>query len=307
MTSRKDFLKKAFWMVSGTPFALSAFHSKNRIAPEPIITILYTNDTHARLDPFPDNALQFAGLGGIARRATLVNRIRKVQPNTLLLDAGDVFQGTPWFNVFGGKTDLELMSKMKYDASVMGNHEFDNGLQGFADTARYASFPFLNANYAVHKTPLQEYVRKFMVKEIAGFRIGIFGLGIQLDGVVDMKLYGDVQYRDPVIWAKGMVNSLRNTHRCDYVLCLSHLGFEYNDSRIDDKKLAARVDGMDLIIGGHTHTFLDQPVFIQTPDGGKTAVTQAGHSGIRLGRIDLGVINEKLTISRSVQYTVAAD
>ncbi|HMB99093.1 MAG TPA: metallophosphatase, partial [Balneolaceae bacterium] len=226
------------------------------------------------------------------------------QPNTLLLDAGDVFQGTTWFNVHGGSVDFELMSDMKYDAGVIGNHEFDNGPDGFAQAAKKASFPFLNANYAVRKTPFDSYVQKFMVKELAGFRIGIFGLGIRLDGVVDKKLTGDVQYRDPEIWANGMVSSLRKTHRCDYIICLSHLGYHYDDSRIDDKKLAARVKGIDLIIGGHTHTFLDHPVLVQTPEGGQTAITQAGHSGIRLGRVDLSVKNEKLFISDSIQYTI---
>lgn len=304
MINRKDFLKKAFWISAGSPFLLNSIPFRKQNAAPPLITILHTNDTHARIDPFPDNAIRHAGLGGIARRATLVNKIRSVQPNTLLLDAGDVFQGTTWFNVYGGSVDLELMSEMKYDAGVIGNHEFDNGPDGFAEAAKKASFPFLSANYAVRKTPFDPYVQKFMVKERAGFRIGIFGLGIRLDGIVDKKLIGNVQYRDPEIWADGMVSSLKKTHRCDYIICLSHLGYHYDDSRIDDKKLASRVNGIDLIIGGHTHTFLDHPVVLQTPEGGQTAITQAGHSGIRLGRIDLSVSDEKLFISDSIQYTI---
>ena len=307
MISRKDFLKKTFWISAGSPFLLQPLFSKKNIATPPVITILHTNDTHARIDPFPDHAIRHAGLGGIARRATLAKKIRRIQPNTLLLDAGDVFQGTTWFNVYGGSVDFKLMSKMKYDAGVIGNHEFDNGPDGFAEAAKQASFPFLNANYAVRKTPFDPYVQKFMVKERAGFRIGIFGLGIRLDGIVEKKLTGNVQYRNPLIWAEGMVSSLKKTHRCDYVVCLSHLGYHYDDSRIDDKKLASRVSGIDLIIGGHTHTFLDHPVLVQTPDGGQTAITQAGHSGIRLGRIDLSVKNDKLFISDSIQYTIAAD
>jgi len=304
MISRKDFLKNIFWTSAGTPFLPQILKFGFENPDPPLVTILYTNDTHARIDPFPDNALQHAGLGGIARRATLINKIRSVQPNTLLLDAGDIFQGTAWFKVYGGKVDLKLMSKMNYDASIIGNHEFDNGPDGFAHAAGDASFPFLNANYAVRKTPFDPYVQKFIVKERAGFRIGIFGLGIQLDGIIDKKLTGNVQYRDPVIWAEGMVNSLKNYHRCDYIICLSHLGYHYKDNRIDDKKLALTVNGIDLIIGGHTHTFLDQPALIQTPDGRQTAITQAGHSGIRLGRIDLAIQNEKLFISDSIQYTI---
>jgi 5'-nucleotidase len=286
MISRKDFLKRSAILLAGSavPAAIG-----NRFIPDNVpsnLTILYTNDTHARLDPFPANATQFAGLGGIARRASLVKKIRSQQSHVLLLDAGDVFQGTPWFDVYGGKVDLKLMTEMGYDAMTIGNHEFDRGPEGFADAAQKAGFPILSANYNVQKTAMNPFVQKFIVREVEGFRVGIFGLGIQLSGVVHPDLYGDVRYRDPVIWADGMVNSLRTYHNCDYVICLSHLGFQYKDGRIDDIELAGRVKGIDLIIGGHTHTFLDQPKSVVNT-GGSTLVTQAGHSGVRLGRIDL--------------------
>lgn len=264
------------------PGALSRFTTGSES-----ITILYTNDTHARLDPFPENATQFAGLGGIARRANLVKKIRKSEQNVLLLDAGDVFQGTPWFDVYGGEVDLKLMSEMQYDAMAVGNHEFDNGPDGFAEAAQKAGFPILAANYHVAGTPMNEYVRRFIIKEIGGFKIGIFGLGIQLDGVVPRHLYGDVQHRDPVIWAEGLVRSLRSYHRCDLIICLSHLGYRYDDNRIDDVKLAKKVEGIDLIIGGHTHTFLDMPTEVQNPSGRTTCITQMGHSGVWLGRIEI--------------------
>ncbi len=271
------------------------------------VTILYTNDTHARLDPFPDNAVEYAGLGGISRRATLVKKIRRGSPHTLLLDAGDVFQGTPWFNVFGGEKDLKLMSQMGYDAICLGNHEFDNGLDGFADVAPAADFPILCANYRVDGTPMAPFVEPFIVREVAGLRFGIFGLGIRLDGVVRPELYGDVEYLDPVRWARGMAESLRGYHRCDYIICLSHLGYHYDDERIDDRKLASQTNGIDLVIGGHTHTFMDQPEAIRTPDGNSTLVTQAGHSGINLGRVDLQ-FDEFGRISQTLahQYTIGA-
>lgn len=282
--SRKEFLKKSMMAAAGLtlPGALSRFTPGSET-----ITILYTNDTHARLDPFPENATQFAGLGGIARRANLVKKIRKSRENVLLLDAGDVFQGTPWFDVYGGEVDLKLMGEMRYDAMAVGNHEFDNGPDGFADAAKKAGFPILAANYHVAGTPMNEYVRRFIIRETGGFKIGIFGLGIQLDGVVPRHLYGDVQYRDPVIWAEGLTRSMRNYHRCDLVICLSHLGYHYNDDRIDDVTLAQKVGGIDLIIGGHTHTFLDTPTVVQNAEGGQTCITQMGHSGVWLGRIDI--------------------
>ncbi len=288
MISRKDFLAKSLKASAGA-LLTGATGGLLKGRPSDIITILYTNDTHARLDPFPDNATQFAGLGGIARRANIIKKIRRNQPNVLLLDAGDVFQGTPWFDVYGGEVDLKLMSEMKYDAMAVGNHEFDHGLDGFAESANKAKFPILAANYNVAGTLLNEFVRRFIVKEIGGYRIGIFGLGIQLDGVVDKKLYGDVQYRDPEVWANGMVRSLRQYQGCDFIICLSHLGYKYDNARIDDVELASKVEGIDLIIGGHTHTFLDNPVAIQNPSGKNTLVTQMGHSGVRLGRIDLDI------------------
>lgn len=287
MMDRKAFLRQALTYSAGSVIlGASAF---SRQVDENILTILYTNDTHARLDPFPKNAREFAGLGGIARRANLVRHIRRRQDNVLLLDAGDVFQGTPWFDMYGGEVDFKLMSEIGYDAMAVGNHEFDNGLQSFADVASHADFPILAANYSFRNTPLDGVIRRFIVKEMAGIKIGIFGLGIGLEGVVDSKLYGAVRSRDPEVWANGMVKSLRQFHNCDLVICLSHLGYSYGDSRMDDVTLAGRVDGIDLIIGGHTHTFMDQPEWVSNPSGSQSIVTQMGHNGIRLGRIDISL------------------
>lgn len=283
MISRKEFLKQSAILAAGSALPLWMGGVQN-----PGLTILYTNDTHARLDPFPANAVEFAGLGGIAQRAALVNKIRAEVNHVLLLDAGDVFQGTSWFDVYGGKVDLKLMTEMQYDAMAVGNHEFDRGLDGFADAAKNAGFPILASNYQVRNTPLNPFVSRLLVKEFSGFRVGIFGLGIELDGVVSPQLYGDVQHRNAEVWARGMANSLRNVHKCDYVICLSHLGYYYHDDRVDDVGIAQRVAGIDLIIGGHTHTFLDNPVSVTNPEGKTTLITQMGHGGVRLGRIDLG-------------------
>jgi 5'-nucleotidase len=287
MISRKEFLKKSAALVAGSALPLWIGNRPELLTKSPDITILYTNDTHARLDPFPDNAVEFAGLGGIARRASLVKKIRSETENVMLLDAGDVFQGTPWFDVYGGAVDLKLMTEMQYDAMTIGNHEFDRGPDGFAEAAQKAGFPIVSSNYHVQNTPMNPFVQRLMVKSFRGFRIGIFGLGIQFDGVVPKELHGDVQHRDAEAWARGMADSLRNFHRCDFVICLSHLGYRYEDDRIDDVKIAQKVAGIDLIIGGHTHTFLDRPTQVTNPDDKTTLITQMGHGGVRLGRIDL--------------------
>lgn len=306
MISRKEFLKRSAALAAGSALPLWLGASAGESQPD--ITILYTNDTHARLDPFPDNALQFAGLGGIARRASLVKKIRSQSKNVLLLDAGDVFQGTPWFDVYGGKVDLRLMTEMNYDAMAVGNHEFDRGPDGFADAAQKAGFPILASNYHVQNTPLNPFVRRLLVKSIDGFRVGIFGLGIEFDGVVPQDLHGDVRSRNPEAWARGMSNSLRDYHKCDFVICLSHLGYRYDNGRIDDVTIARKVEGIDLIIGGHTHTFLDDPVPVTNPSGKTTLVTQMGHGGVRLGRIDLNLNQSGSPFGlSSTFYTIGED
>jgi 5'-nucleotidase len=302
MISRKLFLKQTAALAAGASLPLHTGEKLIRKLTGPGLTILYTNDTHARLDPFPENAREFAGLGGIARRASLVKKIRIEEKNVLLLDAGDVFQGTPWFDVYGGEVDLKLMSEMKYDAMAIGNHEFDRGLDGFAEAAQKAGFPMLASNYITRNTPMNPFVQRHVIKEVEGFRIGIFGMGIQLDGVVDRDLYGNVRSQDPIAVSKRGVENLRKFHDCDYVICLSHLGFQYNNGRVDDITLAKSVEGIDLIIGGHTHTFLDEPVLVENPSGTKTIITQMGHSGVRVGRIDLDLSGSAESVPFESRY-----
>ena len=250
------------------------------------LTILHTNDMHSRIEPFPDNGGQWAGLGGMARRAALIKDIRAQEPNVLLLDSGDIFQGTPYFNFFGGELEYKLMSQMQYDASTLGNHDFDNGLEGLQRQLPNATFPFLIANYDFSKTPLAGRFAPYKVFEKQGIRIGVFGLGIELAGLVSDKNFGQTQYLDPVAKAKEMVTQLRGAEKCDLVICLSHLGYKYENAKLDDRKLAAQVSGIDLILGGHTHTFMDKPEPINGPDGRATLINQVGWSGINLGRLD---------------------
>jgi 5'-nucleotidase len=306
--SRKEFLKKSTLLATGSLLPMGLVSASSGISINNDITILYTNDTHSRLDPFPMNAKEFAGLGGIARRSSLINQIRSTQKNVLLLDAGDVFQGTSWFDVYGGEVDFKLMSEMNYDAMTIGNHEFDLGPDGFADAAKYADFPFLAANYIVRNTPMASYVQRQIVKEFDGFKIGIFGLGIEFEGVIDRSLTGSVRAANPIRNADQITKYLKNSLRCDYIICLSHLGFYYSDERVDDHDLANSVENIDLIIGGHTHTFLDQPVVIQKASGKSTYITQMGHSGVRLGRIDLTNLGSMSDYDlQSLYYTVGED
>lgn len=288
--NRRKFLQQT---AAGTAAALilpnMAFGRTPTLASgEKKLTILHTNDQHSRIEPFDSSYIRNPNQGGFARRAALISKIRKEEPNLLLLDSGDVFQGTPYFNFYGGELEFKLMSMMGYDASTMGNHDFDNGLSGFKKVLPNAKFPFICSNYDFSQTELSGLTlpNKIFVKD--GIRIGIFGLGIELAGLVGKKQYLETKYLDPVEIATEQVRILREEKKCHLVICLSHLGYEYRDNpaKISDQKLAAQTRGIDLILGGHTHTFLKEPVPYQNLDGKEVLVNQVGWAGLLLGRIE---------------------
>jgi len=251
------------------------------------LVILHTNDVHSHIDPFPANDPKYPGMGGCARRAALIKKIREEEKNVLLLDAGDIFQGTPYFNYYGGEPELKLMSEMGYDASTLGNHDFDNGIDGLVKQMPNATFPFVNCNYDVSGTALEGKIRRHIVLKRDGMKIGVLGTGIELEGLVDKRLYGSIRYLDPVKMAQEAANELKEDMKCDFVICLSHLGFDYGSKKVSDKVLASSTKNIDLIIGGHTHTFLEKPVSVINLTGKETIVNQVGWAGINLGRIDI--------------------
>ncbi|KAA2217076.1 bifunctional metallophosphatase/5'-nucleotidase [Maribacter flavus] len=251
------------------------------------LTILHTNDVHSHIDAFPKNHADFPGLGGLARRAGLVQKIRKENPNTLLLDAGDIFQGTPYFNFYGGELEFKLMSMLQYDAATIGNHDFDNGIDGLLAQLPYASFDFLIANYDFTNTVLNGYTKPYKTYIKDGIKVGIYGLGINLAGLVTKKLYKETEYLDPYEVATDIEALLKETEKCDIIICLSHLGYSYeNENRPDDLKLGKRTKYTDLIIGGHTHTFLERPTVVTNAKGREILVNQVGCFGVNVGRVD---------------------
>jgi len=284
--NRRDFLKHTSVGAAGLSLLGLSVPTLAREAGPARLTVLHTNDMHSRIEPFPDNGGEWANMGGMARRATLIEQVRQQEPHVLLLDSGDVFQGTPYFNFFGGELEFKLMSQMRYDACTLGNHDFDNGLEGLKKQLPNATFPFLIANYDFSQTILAGAFKPYKVFEKAGHRIGVFGIGIEMAGLVSDRNYGATKYLDPVATAKTMVAQLRGPERCDMVICLSHLGYKYESAKIDDQKLAAQVGGIDLILGGHTHTFMKEPEPIDSPGGHRTLINQVGWSGINLGRLD---------------------
>jgi 5'-nucleotidase len=251
------------------------------------ITILHTNDTHSQIEPFDISHHKFANNGGVARRASLVQKVRKENPNTLLLDAGDIFQGTPYFNYFGGEIEFKLMSLLKYDAATMGNHDFDNSIEGFHHQLPNANFDFVCANYDFKNTILNTLVKPYKIFFKDGIKIGVFGLGIELHNLVSPELFKETNYLDPIEITKDITRELKENENCDLIICLSHLGYHYkNTQKVSDLKLAAATKDIDLIIGGHTHTFLPKPTLVKNINNETVLVNQVGAYGVNLGRID---------------------
>ena len=252
------------------------------------ITILHTNDVHSHIDPFPVDHPRNPNMGGAARRAAIIENIRKEEEHVLLLDAGDIFQGTPYFNYYGGELEFKLMSMMQYDLATIGNHDFDNGIEGLYAQLPHAQFEFVSANYDFKNTVLDSHVKPYKIFNKGGIKIGVFGLGIELEGLVDKKAYKETVYHNPIEVAQDMARILKHNKKCDLVICLSHLGFSYKNepNKVSDLDLAKKTKDIDLIIGGHTHTFLEKPVIQKNSEGKEVMINQVGCYGINLGRVD---------------------
>lgn len=301
--NRRRFLKNS---LTGAALLALGFKADSVFAKDDFVklTILHTNDVHSRIDPFPMDGSRNAGKGGVAPRATLINKIRTEEKNVLLLDAGDIFQGTPYFNFYEGELEIKMMSMMGYDASIMGNHDFDNGIEGFVKQLPHANFPILNANYNFTDTPMEGKAKEYKIFFKEGIKIGVYGLGIELTGLVNPQQYGNTKYLDPLETALRLEKELKLNQKCDLVICLSHLGFKYRESKISDVILASETYCTDLIIGGHTHTFLNTPESIKNKSGNETLVNQVGFAGINLGRIDY-VFSKNNT--KKITYTSALE
>ncbi|MCB4797476.1 bifunctional metallophosphatase/5'-nucleotidase [Neotamlana laminarinivorans] len=285
---RRDFLQQtaaSSALITLGGLGLSSFTEAKKNTK---ITILHTNDVHSHIDAFGPEDGRNANKGGVARRATLIDNYRNENPNTLLLDAGDIFQGTPYFNYYGGELEFKLMSKLKYDASTIGNHDFDNGVDGLFAQLPHAKFDFICANYDFTNTVLDTHTKPYKTFLKQGIKIGVFGLGIELNGLVAPNLYKETKYLDPIEIAQDMTRILKENEKCDLIICLSHLGYHYknNPNKISDLKLAEATQNIDLIIGGHTHTFLPKPTIAKNAIDKNVLVNQVGCYGLYLGKID---------------------
>lgn len=270
-----------------------------------VITILHTNDVHSHIDPFPADHGAFPNMGGVARRASLIQKVIAENPNTLVLDAGDIFQGTPYFNFYGGELEFKLMNRLGYHAATLGNHDFDNGLEGLLSQMPNAEFQFVSSNYDFSNTILEGQVKQYTIFERGGIRIGVFGLGINLKGLVLPELYGETIVHNPYEIAQDMAQSLRVKENCQLVVCLSHLGYKYRETdRYSDVGLAKATGGIDLIIGGHTHTFMEKAEILENRDGNKVIINQVGCFGVNIGRVDFRLTPDGSKSGSGVRITV---
>lgn len=294
MLTRRNFLHRSVaassalmlpnWVKSNSVFAQEISH----------LVILHTNDVHSRIEPFPEDGSRNAGQGGAALRAKMIREIRDANEHVLLLDAGDIFQGTPYFNFFLGELEFKLMSAMGYDAATIGNHDFDGGIENLEKQLReHADFPMIISNYQFDDTVMHDQHLKRKVFERGELKIGVTGVGIALEGLVPDALYGQTRYMDPIARATEQADILKHDEKCDLVICLSHLGYKYNSNKVDDHQLAQNSRSIDIIIGGHTHTFMHQPDYLRNKDGQTVIVHQVGWAGIRLGRIDVSFEKNK--------------
>jgi 5'-nucleotidase len=290
--NRKTFLK----MLSGGTLAAAfvpniLFAENYKTATKNSIkklTILHTNDQHSRIEPFDSSYTKNPNQGGFARRASLIQSIRNKESNVLLVDSGDTFQGTPYFNFFGGEIEFRLMTMMGYEASTLGNHDFDNGLEGFLKVQPNAKFPFICSNYEFKNTLLENSTIPYKILDKNGIKVGLFGLGVELEGLVGKKNYGETKYLDPIEISNHYADFLKNKKKCDLVICLSHIGYDYESEpdKICDKKLVAQTENIDLILGGHTHTFFKEPEVFKNKNDKNVLVNQVGWAGLLLGRLD---------------------
>lgn len=305
MQNRRKFLQQSA-LAAGAVLASNSLFAEMWAEDEARkLTILHTNDVHSRLEPFPMDGGKNQGLGGVAARAELISTIRAAEQQILLLDAGDIFQGTPFFNLYKGEPEMKAMAAMGYEAVTMGNHDFDAGLENFATQLQHANFPVLINNYDFTNTPMENKYQPYKIFKKGKLKIGVTGVGIEMKGLVPDALSGNTKYLNPVENVNRVAEILKKEKSCDMVICLSHLGYKYkeDEKRMCDVILAKETANVDVIIGGHTHTFLNEPVLQKNKMGSDVLINQVGWAGIVLGRLDFEfskVATKNLTKSHTV-------
>ena len=262
-------------------FQLAAF-SADKVK----LVILHTNDTHSQVEPSEKSSLATSDMGGYARRMGVIEKIRSEEKNVLLLDAGDYWQGTPYFNFFNGRIEIDALNRMKYDATTLGNHEFDNGTDTLAAVIQNLNIPLISSNYDVTNSVIRDFVKPWIVIKKAGLKIGVMALNVNPESLILESNIRDVNYIDPVAKAQEISEYLKNKEKCDLIICLSHLGSDKDSKSVNDFEIARKTKFIDVIIGGHSHTMLENTK-TQNAAGREVIIAQMAKRGFYLGRIDL--------------------
>lgn len=281
---RRNFLKTLFGITLSA--AMSPIMGSGLKTSLKKIVILHTNDTHSQIEPLSSNHPKYAGMGGYAKRASLIREIRAEGNPVLLFDSGDFYQGTPYFNMYNGVVEISLMNSLEYTAVNIGNHEFDKGLDTLSANLGNAHFDVLSSNYEFHHQGMKRKVLPYKVYTFGKISIGVFSLGINPQGLIGKDNWADTEYLDPVEKAAEMAYHLKKELKCSYVVCLSHLGYRTEEGNIGDYDLAKQSKNIDCILGGHSHTLLTKPIEISNSDYKKVVITQNGSSGIQVSRLD---------------------
>ncbi len=256
------------------------------------LVILHTNDTHSQVEPTQKSSLASSDMGGYARRMGIINKIRTEEKYVLLFDAGDFSQGTPYFNFYNGRIEMDAINKMKYDAITLGNHEFDNGMDTLAVILSKANVPIVSSNYEISQTPISPYVQPYLIIRKFGLKIGIIGLNVEPKSLIIESNYKGLSYEDPLEVANKMAAFLKKEKKCNLIICLSHLGSNKKSEDINDFVIAQKSRNIDVIIGGHSHSMIEGERELNL-DGKEVLISQMAKSGLYLGRIDLEMTKKK--------------
>lgn len=257
------------------------------------LLILHTNDTHSCIMPLNPNLADtmLAGRGGFLRRIAMLKEERKKNPDLLYFDSGDFSQGSAFYSMYKGDVEVGLMNRMGIDASTIGNHEFDFGMENMARLFRMANFPILCSNYDFTGTPCEGLVKPYTIIRRNGVKIGVFALDPKLEGLVSSQIYGEAKYLDPVEKANEWASFLKNKKKCDLVIMISHLGWVENG--MGDQQVVANSRNIDLVLGGHSHTYFETLRYVKNLDGKDIPVNQNGKHGIFIGRMEVSMAPRK--------------
>lgn len=249
------------------------------------LVILHTNDTHSTIYPLNENLADTAkaGRGGFVRRVAMIKAQRQQAPDLLLFDSGDFSQGSPYYTLYKGDVEIELMNRMGYDAGTIGNHEFDYGLENMARLFKKANFPIVCSNYDFTGTPVEGTVKDYVILKRDGLKIGVFAVCPKMAGLVSAENYRGVTYKDPVEEAKRVV-ALLKAKKCDMIICLSHLGWLGGDE-FGDCQFVAATEGIDLVLGGHSHSYFEHLEYVKNAAGKLIPIDQNGKHAIYVGKM----------------------